>query len=100
MIDVFVRQVRLAVRRGLPLVVHSRDAVEDVLMVLREHVPERHRIYLHSFMGTLSEVATFLDTLPECYIGIAGGVTWPVAELFEGGLAHICRALPLERLLL
>jgi len=96
----FVRQAHVAVRRGLPLVVHSRDAVGDTIAVLREVVPFDHHVHMHSYMGTAAEMAEFLESWPNGCIGITGAITWPVASRVEGGLADLVRALPVERLLL
>lgn len=94
--EVFARQAKLAVRLGLPLVVHSRDAEEETLAVLREHVPLEHPVYLHSFMGTTDAVLEFLDTWKHSCIGIAGCLTYPTG----GNLTGLVGAVPLERLLL
>jgi len=96
MCDVFARQARFAVRRGLPLVVHSRDAEDDTLRVLRECVPPEHPVYLHSFMGSLEMMTAFLDGWSQGYVGIAGCVTYQAA----GHLWELAEALPLGRLLL
>merc|ERR1712232_1050799 len=98
--QVFVQQARLAVQRGLPIVVHSRDAVPDVLAVLHEIVPKHHPVHMHSFMGTPEEMNEFLKSWPCGYVGITGAVTWSIAETIKGGLGDLCRALPLDRLLL
>merc|ERR1712039_84845 len=95
----FIRQIRVAARRKLPLVVHSRDAVSDVLQILRRHLSMEHPIHLHSFQGTPEELQEFLDGWPNGYIGVTGAVTWMVANR-PGGLNDICRATPLDRLLL
>eukprot|EP00927_Polykrikos_kofoidii_P014294 TRINITY_DN16257_c0_g1_i1.p1 TRINITY_DN16257_c0_g1~~TRINITY_DN16257_c0_g1_i1.p1 ORF type:complete len:728 (-),score=127.03 TRINITY_DN16257_c0_g1_i1:190-2373(-) len=96
---VFVRQASVAVSRGLPLVVHSRDAVGDTLAVLRERVPRTHPVHMHSFFGSVAELEEFLAFWPQGYVGITGAITWPVAKK-PGGLAEVVRALPLGRMLL
>lgn len=48
--EVFLRQVELADETGLPLVVHSRSADEDMAAILQE-VPEGVRGVLHCFTG-------------------------------------------------
>ncbi len=49
--DVFVRQLQLARRTGLPFVMHNRDASDDVMAVLREHGRGLPGL-LHSFTGS------------------------------------------------
>jgi len=97
---VFAQQARVAVRLGMPLVVHSRDAVEDTLAILRENVPSEHPVHLHSYMGMPDAMLEFLEEWSQGYVGIAGCITWPIADREMGGLADVVRALPLDRLLL
>lgn len=56
MVDVFKRQAKLAAARGLPLVVHTRDAEEDTLVVFREPVRacDRCTVSAINFPGGLS----------------------------------------------
>lgn len=96
MMGSFSRQAQIAVRRGLPLIVHSRDAEADTLQVLRENVPRSHPVHLHSFMGSVDVMNEFLDEWSNGLVGLTGAITYETAE----GLCAIARALPLERLLL
>lgn len=94
--SVMVRQIKLAVARGLGLVIHSRDAEEDTLEVLREHVPRDTPIHLHSFTGTVEILGHFLNEWPFCYYGANGALTYATAT----SLAHLVNYCPLNRLLL
>lgn len=93
---VFVRQVKLAVERGFPLVVHSRDAENDVLEVLREHLPRDRRVHLHSFGGTVECLDAFLEEWPLCFLGVNGVATYHTAA----GIVELVSHVPLEQLLL
>ena len=44
--EVFVRQLRLAIRLGKPLTIHTREAEEDTERVLKEEAPRGHRVRL------------------------------------------------------
>ena len=44
--EVFARQLRLAVRLGKPLTIHTREAEEDSERILKEEVPRDHRVRL------------------------------------------------------
>lgn len=98
MFDAFTRQARAAVRLGLPLVVHSRDAEEDTIDVLRENVPRDHPVYLHSYTGLhdAEMLTTFLAEWPHSVVGIAGAISYLKAT----NLHSLARALPLDRILL
>lgn len=93
---VFIRQVHIAIERDLPLIVHSRDAEEEVLTVLREHLPRSARLHLHSFSGSASVLAQILDEWPNSIVGFNGVVTYPTAM----PLHELVRLTPLERLVL
>lgn len=97
MVDVFVQQLQLAVGRRLPLVIHSRDAEDDVVDVLRDHVPRDTLVHLHSFSGSLDTLMDFLDEFPRSFFGANGAVTYP-GEAEK--LAELARCVPLDRMLL
>ncbi|KAF7377483.1 hypothetical protein MSAN_00170300 [Mycena sanguinolenta] len=46
---VFARQLRHAVRLGKPLTIHTRKADEDTERILKEEVPQGHKIHIHRF---------------------------------------------------
>ena len=91
---VFAAHCRLAQQRQLPIVVHCRDAEDDCLAVMAEHLPGSHSVHLHCFTGGWDRAQQFLERFPNLSIGVTGLVTKssPVRELAE----HV----PLDRLLL
>ena len=92
--DSFDRHLRLAQRLSLPVVIHTRESIRDVLDMLREAAARGPvRPVLHAFTGTASEAAEALDL--GCHLGFAGMVTFrSSAELRE-----VVKTVPLERLL-
>lgn len=96
MYDVFVRQAQVAVRRRLPLIVHSRDAEVETFQALRDNVPSTHPVYLHSFQGPIETLLEFLKTFPCSCVGIPGCITFKYADHSRA----MARAVPLERILL
>merc|ERR1712136_140140 len=74
MIQVFVRQARLAVSMNIPLVVHTRDAEEDSMRVFREELPRDQFIHIHAFQGSVKFMREVLDLFPNAVIGISGVV--------------------------
>lgn len=91
--DVFGAQVELAVTRGLPVVIHTREATDDTMAVLREAGGGRLRGVMHCFSGTLSEARQALEI--GFYISLSGILTFPKA----GDLRDVARQLPADRLL-
>ncbi len=89
---VFAAQLRLASRRGLPVVIHTREADDDTFRVLREgDCPSG---VFHCFTGDRATARRALDL--GFYISLAGIVTFPkAAELKE-----VAKMVPLDRLLI
>jgi TatD DNase family protein len=88
----FAAQIGLAHERGLPLVVHTRDAWPDTLDVLdAEGVPER--TVLHCFTGGPDEARACLDR--GAFLSFSGIVTFKAAADVRGAAA-LC---PLDRVL-
>ena len=71
----FAEQLEAARRRDLPVVIHTREADEDTLGLLRE-IPSRGII--HCFTGTPDAARKFLDL--GFYISISGIVTFRAAD--------------------
>jgi len=92
--DAFRRQLRLAVRQGLPVLIHCRRAFQDLLRLLREEGVERVGGAMHAFSGSL-EVARQCVSLG-FYISVAGTVTYANAVR----PLEVVRQIPLGHLLL
>ncbi len=88
----FREMVELSLEVGKPVVVHNRDAHQDVLAVLREY--PQARAVLHCFSGDAEFARTC--TGYGYYLSFAGPVTYPGA----GALRAAVIACPLDRLLL
>ncbi|MDJ0776211.1 MAG: TatD family hydrolase [Gammaproteobacteria bacterium] len=90
----FVTHIEAARRCGKPLVVHTRDAREDTLDLLRRHGAEEVGGVLHCFTEDweMARAAIELDF----YISISGIVTFNQAE----NVREMARQVPLERLLI
>lgn len=85
-------QLALASTRGLPVVLHCREA-EDDLMAIVDAAPAGLRGVLHSFMDSERLAAWALAR--GFYLGITGFITFPKTET----LAQVAAAAPLDRLL-
>eukprot|EP00051_Salpingoeca_urceolata_P015256 m.196917 g.196917 ORF g.196917 m.196917 type:complete len:384 (+) comp18337_c1_seq1:288-1439(+) len=94
--DVFRRQIKAAVRCGVPLVVHSRDAAEDTFSILDAEAPDTLKIHLHCCTDNCDTALKFLKRFPNLFIGIAGNVTFSKAKT----TLELAFDLPLDRLLL
>lgn len=89
----FRGQAELAARYGKPLIVHSREAYEDTLRVVKVYA-EKVPTVIHCFGYGADEAEAFLKA--GCYISFAGNLTYAKAEPLRRALA----LAPSERLLL
>ncbi len=89
--QVFAEQMMLAKRIAKPVIIHSRDACEDTMAMLREYRPIG---VLHCFSGSAETAAEVVKL--GMYVGFTGVLTFKNAKK---SLAA-CEAVPLDRLLL
>lgn len=90
--DVFIKQIKMAQRLNLPIVVHDREAHKDCFDILKENNAER--VLFHCFSGSA-------EFMKECvkqgwYIALGGVVTFKNAVKMK----DVAREVPLDRLVL
>jgi TatD DNase family protein len=90
----FRHHIQLAAETALTLIVHDRDAHDEILDILRRDAPADLPVILHCYSaGT----ALLDDALAMgCWIGVAGNVTYPGAADLREAIKHV----PDHRLLL
>lgn len=88
---IFAEQVILANKLDLPVIIHSRDAHNDTLEILKKHTPKG---VLHCFSGSVEVMKEALKL--GMYIGLGGAVTFKNARV----PLEVAEHLPLDRLLL
>jgi TatD DNase family protein len=76
--DAFRRQLRLAREVGLPVIVHDRDAHEEVLATLREERAGEIGGVLHCFSGDLAMARACMAM--GFYLSFPGTITYPKNE--------------------
>ncbi|MGD9677787.1 MAG: TatD family hydrolase [Vulcanibacillus sp.] len=91
---VFIKQIQLAKRVGLPIIIHDREAHKDILDILKNENVDGIGGIMHSFSGS-AEMAL------ECiqmgfYISISGPITFKNAKKS----VEVIEAVPLDRILL
>lgn len=93
--EIFVRQIRKAKELNLPIIIHSRDADNETVEILRRECdyPDFKGI-MHCFGGT-AEMAQDLMEIG-FLISFAGNVTFKKAE----NLRDAARVVPLDKLLI
>ena len=90
----FVTHIEAARECGLPLVVHTRDAREDTLELLRENQAHEVGGVLHCFTEDWAMARAAIEI--NFYISISGIVTFHQAQ----NVRDMAQQIPLERLLI
>lgn len=90
-IELFEKQLETAKELDLPVIVHSRDATEDTLNILKKYRPEG---VVHCFSGSAETAVEVLKI--GMYIGFTGVITFKNAKKAVKALSVV----PLDRLLL
>ena len=89
--EYFVKQIDFANKVGLPISIHSREAFEDTLSILKEHKPE-HGGVMHCYSGSVENLKEIINL--NLYIGLDGPVTFTNAKTPK----EVAAEIPLERL--
>lgn len=87
----FRKHIRAANETGLPLIIHARDADEDIIRVLKEEGAQKGVMHCFSSTAWLAEQALALGF----YISFSGIVTFKKAE----DLREIAKFVPVDRIL-
>ena len=90
----FFRQIKLAEEVNLPIIIHSRDAAEYTMKVMREVHAENIPGVVHCYSYSLEMAREFVKM--GYYIGVGGVVTFKNAKK----LKDVVQGIPLERILL
>lgn len=91
-IDAFSAQLDMAMERNLPVIIHSRDALEETLDVIascaRRHGGNLPKLIFHSFTGSRDDVRRIREVC-DPWFGINGVVTYKSAPALREALAEI-----------
>ncbi len=90
---VFIEMLTLAKTRELPLIIHSRQAVEEMVSLLKEQGPFPSSGVMHCFSGDSKYLRDCLKL--GFYISFAGNLTFTNAQELRERAAEV----PMERLL-
>lgn len=90
--SLFIKQIKLANKYNKTLVVHSRDAMEDTIAILKEHL--KTKAVMHCFTGTTKEAQELMKM--NIMFGIDGPITYKNNQLQK----RVIENIPLEYILL
>lgn len=91
--EVFRKQIALAKKVKLPIVIHNRDATADVVEILKEEGASEVGGIMHCFTGSYEVAKQCMDM--NFYISFGGPVTFKNAKVPK----EVATKIPLDRLL-
>jgi TatD DNase family protein len=77
--ELFIKQIKLANKYKLPIVVHMRDAINDTFEIIKENKDKELSGVMHCYSGSFEYVKKFTDL--NLYISLAGPVTFKNAKV-------------------
>ena len=88
--ELFKKQIEIAKKYNLPLVIHSRDAFQDTYDILKE---ANYKGVIHCFSGNVENAKMYLSL--GFYLGIGGVITFKNTNLKE-----TIKEIPIDKILL
>jgi len=85
-IQAFEDQINLAVKLNLPLILHNREADEDIMKIMRKY-NGKVRAQFHCFSGTIEDARELIEM--RHYISFTGNITFAKADTLRKVLAGI-----------
>ena len=93
--EVFIRQIRTAKKLDLPIIIHSRDADDETVEILKAECSyDNFKGIMHCFGGTAEMAKSLMDI--GFLISFAGNITFKKA----GNLRDAAKVVPPEKLLI
>lgn len=92
--EVFRKQIRLAKKVGLPIVIHNREATADIVEILKEEDASEVGGIMHCFSGSAETAKECVDM--NFYISLGGPVTFKNAKKPK----EVAGIIPLDKLLI
>lgn len=91
--EAFRMQIELALQHNLPIVIHTREAMQESIDVVKEYKSKGIKGIFHCFGGSLQNAREIIDA--GFYLGIGGVLTYK-----KSGLAEVLEKIDLEHLVL
>ena len=91
--EAFTFQIRLAIKHDLPIVIHCRDAFDEIFEILDKENCDKLRGVFHCFTGTLEQAKRAIDL--DFVLGIGGVVTFK-----NGGIDKFLNQIDLKHIVI
>jgi TatD DNase family protein len=89
----FKMQIELAIKKNIPIVIHTRNAMQETINVVKEYSKQNVRGIFHCFSGSYESAKEIIKA--GFYLGIGGVVTYKNA-----GLAEVLQKIDLKHVVL
>lgn len=90
--NLFRGQIELSLKHNKALIVHSREASDETLEILKSY--KNLRGVIHCYTGGKKRIKKFLEISDNWFFGIDGNIT------YEIGLEEVVKNIPKDRLIL
>jgi TatD DNase family protein len=91
--EAFRIQIELSLQYDLPVVIHTRDAMQETIDVVKEYTGRGIKGIFHCFGGSAANAVEIIDA--GFYLGIGGVVTYK-----KSGLAEALKGIALDHMVL
>ncbi len=91
--EAFRGQIELSIAYNIPIVIHSRDAMQECIDVVKEYKSGHVKGIFHCFGGTVQNANEIIDA--GFYLGIGGVLTYK-----KSGLAEVLDSIDLKHIVL
>ena len=91
--EAFRLQIELSLQHNLPIVIHTREAMQETIDVVKEYVPAGVQGIFHCFGGTIDHANEIIRA--GFYLGIGGVLTYK-----KSGLAEVLEKVDLKHMVL
>lgn len=91
--EIFRKQLDFAEKMGLPVIIHCRDAHDEMITILEQRIADGRRLkgVIHCFNGTLAQAEKYLA------LGLLIGIN---GIIFKIDLKETIKKIPLEKIIL
>ena len=91
--EAFQKQIELSLQYNLPIVIHTRNAMQETIDVVKEYVQAGVKGIFHCFGGTIENAKEIIAA--GFYLGIGGVLTYK-----KSGLAEVLEQIDLKHMVL
>lgn len=91
--EAFRLQIEWSLKYNFPIVIHTRNAMQETINIVKEFSPKKLKGIFHCFGGSLENAQEIIEA--GFYLGIGGVITYK-----KSGLAEVIEKISLEHLVL